>query len=119
MEKLKEVFEANPTANIVFVSQDGQVFLESSLAKQHNKSFKAVSKEEVYEAKVKADKPNEEEKPKADEPKDEAPEKLPFDERMKAVEDADTLEQLQALLDGETARTVKNAINKKIKLLNS
>jgi hypothetical protein len=109
MEKLKAVFEANPEAQVVFLTKDGQVFLSSDLAKQHNPSITPVSREQAYEvAKVVKAKTEATEK---------APAKLSYEEREAAVENASTKEELEALLVGEKAKTLVSAITEKLESL--
>lgn len=45
MEQYKSTFDANPQAEVLYVSEDGNIFL----SKKHAESYKSVSKKEYKE----------------------------------------------------------------------
>ena len=96
-----EVFEAYPTADVVHVTTDKQAFLAEDRARMHDKHYTTVKRADVIEEKSDAT----------------APVKKSAEELIKTASECATVEELDALLEGETRKTVVAAIEERRKEL--
>lgn len=107
MEKHKDVFEANPGCDHIYVTTDGVPFLDSHRARVHQKAINPDAKVEVV---TRFAAPMEVEEIEVI--------KLTAEQRIEAINACQTIEEVEALLVGESAKTVKAAGQIKIEQLN-
>ena len=94
----KTFFEKNKDVEKVYITTDGFVFINKNAADLHaNTSDKKLSVKKFENTTVSVDEP-----------------KKTAEERIAAIEEAETIEAVEALLKGEKAKTVKEAGAKKI-----
>jgi len=94
----KTFFDKNKDVEKVYITSDGFVFINKNAADLHaNTSDKKLSVKKFENTTVSVDEP-----------------KKTAEERIAAIEEAETIEAVEALLKGEKAKTVKEAGAKKI-----
>jgi hypothetical protein len=110
---IKKYFEENPDVEKVYQTTDGCLFKDQNKA-SWNQTHRLSSKEDVkvffkesFIAPKKAEKPAEK------------PAKLTAQERIDLVMQAQTIEELETLKEGETAKTVLEAIENRTTELNN
>lgn len=109
---VQQTFEANPEIEIFHVTSDGQCFHKRNEASIHARALKDDSIVPVTRGMVEKQLSGSEvEKATGDR-------KLSVEERLEKVASASTVEELESLLNGETAKTVKSAIDDKIEEMN-
>jgi hypothetical protein len=114
LELVLSAFVSNPNVGIFYATSDGQCFEKQSLAKLHAQTLsddKVAPFTQSLAEKQLANKETEPETPVQE------TKKLSLDERLKAVDTASSIEELDVLLKDETAKTVKSAIADKIEAL--
>ncbi|MCO5253367.1 MAG: hypothetical protein M9892_03265 [Bacteroidetes bacterium] len=110
MSKHKEVFEANPNVNQIYVTTDGVPFLDGHRAKLHQRSTHPEGRVEVVH-KVEATS-------LAESVEATSEVKKTAEARIADINAATTVEEVDILLNGEKAKTVIAAGEAKIEEIN-
>lgn len=110
IERIAQAFEANQEVELFHTTSDGQCFVKRNEASIHARSLADGSITPITRGML--------EKAATVKQVEGESKKLSVEERMAKVESASTIEELEALLKGETAKTVKVAIDAKIEGIN-